>query len=138
MTQVAVVKRVFEDNSAEVCVTRQTACGRNCTSCEGCMLSGEIVAIAANDAGAEPGQRVIISSESGKVFSAVFLVYLLPVFLFIIGYALSGLAGYSENTCILISFLTLIFSAAIIILFNRRINRKGGVTYSIVRILEDI
>ena len=38
MTQDAIVTRLLPDGMAEVVVTRATACGGNCSSCESCMF----------------------------------------------------------------------------------------------------
>ena len=79
MTQDAVVFRCLNDQTAEVVVTRATACGSNCASCEACVFQNELKTIARNLVGARPGQRVLIESKSSHVYSAILLVYIVHV-----------------------------------------------------------
>ena len=85
MTQEGIVTRLFPNDMAEVAVTRMTACGGNCGSCESCMLQSEVKTLARNHVSAQPGQRVVIESRSSAVFGAVFLVYVMPLICFLIG-----------------------------------------------------
>ena len=85
MTQDAVVTKILPDGMAEVAVTRTTACGGNCSSCEACMFQSELKAIARNAIGARPGQRVVIESKTSRVFGAAVLVYVMPLLLFLLG-----------------------------------------------------
>ena len=62
MTQDAVVFRCLNDQTAEVVVTRATACGSNCASCEACVFQNELKTVARNLVGARPGQR----QENGR------------------------------------------------------------------------
>ncbi|MBO4681077.1 MAG: SoxR reducing system RseC family protein, partial [Clostridiales bacterium] len=100
MTQEAVVTKLFPNGMAEVAVTRMTACGGNCGSCESCMLQSEVKTLAQNRLNAQPGERVVIESRTSAVFGAVFLVYILPLACFLIGYALAYVSGLSEGLCI--------------------------------------
>ena len=70
MTQEAIVIRTLPDSRAEVLVKRQTACGNNCGSCESCIYQSELMAVARNQIGAKPGQKVTIATANSKVFSA--------------------------------------------------------------------
>lgn len=77
---------------AEVSYLRPTACHGDCDHCAGgCgeMAAKEQVTVRAeNTIGAAVGDRVVIETETGKVFSAIFLVYALPIVLFFLGYFL--------------------------------------------------
>ena len=97
MTQDAVVTKLLPDGMAEVAVARTTACGGSCGSCESCIFQGEIKTLARNLIDAVPGQKVVIASRSSAVFGAAALVYIMPIALFILGYALAYLAGASEG-----------------------------------------
>ena len=136
MTQEAVVTAVYDNGMAEVCVTRQTACGGNCGSCETCLLSHEIKVDAVNEINAAVGQRVLIHSESKPVYKAMWLVYIMPVLLFVAGYFLGFAFGLPEGMCAAISFMTLIVSAAI--LYFTAGNKKSNeqFTYAVCKILE--
>ena len=89
MTQDAVVIKLLPKEMAEVAVTRGTACGGNCGSCESCMFQTELHVEARNLIQAKPGQKVVISSKSSRIFGAAFLVYIMPLLFFFAGYAVS-------------------------------------------------
>ena len=89
MTQDAVVTRVFPNGFAEVAVTRGTACGSNCGNCESCAFQNELKAIAKNTVHATPGEKVVIESVSSRIFSAAFLLYIVPFIALFIGYAIA-------------------------------------------------
>ena len=134
MTQEGIVTRLFPDDMAEVAVTRMTACGGNCGSCESCMLQSEVKTLAKNHVSASPGQRVLIESRSSAVFGAVFLVYVMPLVFFLIGYAAAYLSGLREGLCILCSFAGLGVGALILVASQTRKNRKT-ISYDIIRCL---
>ena len=132
MTQEGIVTKLLPRDMAEVAVTRMTACGGNCGSCESCMLQSEVKALANNRLGAQPGERVMIESRSAAVFSAVFLVYVMPLVCFLIGYAAAYLAGLPEGKCILCSFLGLAVGALILVL-SQRGKHKSKISYEIIK-----
>ena len=68
MTQDAIVTRLLPNDMAEVVVTRTTACGSNCGSCESCIFQSELKAVAKNHINARPGQQVVIASRTDQVF----------------------------------------------------------------------
>lgn len=134
MTQEGIVTRLFPHDMAEVAVTRMTACGGNCGSCESCMLQSEVKAIAKNHVSAEPGQRVLIESRTSAVFGAVFLVYVMPLVCFLLGYGAAYAAGLREGLCILCSFLGLAFGAVLLVLTQRG-KKKTSISYDITKVL---
>lgn len=134
MTQEGIVTRLYPDGMAEVAVTRMTACGGNCGSCESCMLQSEIKTLAKNRAAAQPGQRVLIESRSSTVFGAIFLVYVMPLVCFLVGYGAASLAGLREGLCILCSFLGLAVGALILV-FSQRRRKKNAIGYDIIKCL---
>lgn len=139
MTQNAIVTRIMDRKNAEVCVTRLTACGGNCGGCESCMLSSEVKVIAANEIGAKPGQKVVLESSSRKIYKALLLVYIMPVGLFLAGYFLACLAGFTEGICIAVSFFALLISAVILILkYKKKNGNESEFSYSIIRFSEEI
>ncbi len=133
MTQDAVVFRCLPDNMAEVVVTRTTACGSNCASCEACVFQNELRTVARNLIGARPGQKVLIESQSSKVYRAVMLVYILPVLLALAGYFLAYAAGASEGMCIICTFIGILLGALILVLSQRRHREKTSITFDIVQ-----
>ena len=134
MTQEGIVTKLCSGGMAEVAVTRMTACGGNCGSCESCILQSEVKALANNHAEAKPGQRVVIESRSSAVFGAVFLVYVMPLVCFLLGYGAAYFAGLSEGLCILCSFIGLAVGAALLVL-SQRGRRKTTIQYDITRII---
>ena len=134
MTQEGIVTRVFADGKAEVAVTRMSACGGNCGSCESCLLQSEVKTVADNHVNAQPGERVMIESRTSAVFRAVFLVYVMPLICFLLGYGAAYAAGLREGLCILCSFIGLAVGALLIV-FSQRGKRKTGISYDITQIL---
>ena len=135
MTQEAVVTKVLANGMAEVAVRRTTACGGNCASCESCVFERELKTLAKNSAQAAPGQKVLIESQTSKVFKAAFLVYILPLLLFLAGYFLSSALGMSETGEIAFSFLGLILGAVLVVLSQKRRRAKDAITFEIVELL---
>ena len=132
MTQEGIVTKLLGDGMAEVAVTRMTACGGNCGSCESCMLQSEIKTQAKNLVSAQPGQRVLIESRSSAVFGAIFLV--MPRICFLAAYGAAFAAGLSEGLCILCSFFGLAAGALILVLSQRR-RKKNSIGYDIIKCL---
>lgn len=136
MTQEAVVTSVFENGTAEVCVTRQTACGGNCSGCETCLLSSEIKVNVLNPIGADRGQRVLIESSSNKVFKALSLVYIMPVVFMLVCFFIGFVLGFPEYLCIIVSFSGLVLSALVLFIVSRKRSPVSGITYTVCKILE--
>ena len=89
-------------------------------------------AIANNPLGAKPGQKVVIESQSSKVFGAVALVYIMPIVLFLAGYLAAAAIGASEGLCIAVSFGALLLSAVILVVSQKR--KKEKITFNIIKI----
>ena len=135
MTNEAVVTKLMENHTAEIAVTRLTACGGNCGSCESCVFDSEVRAIADNPLGARPGQRVIVESGGAEVYGAVVLVYIVPIVLFLAGYLIAYALGASEGVSIAVSFLSLALSAVLLVLSQKK-KKENAITFTIIRILE--
>lgn len=94
MTQKVKVLEVLPDGTAKVVHIRQSACSGDCHQCAGCGAAQEtLVLTAENPVGAETGDVVILSGESGPVLKAAAVLYMLPLVLFFGGYALGSLWG---------------------------------------------
>lgn len=132
MTQDAIVIRTLPNSMAEVVVTRSTACGSNCGSCESCIFQSELKAIAKNSIGAKPGQRVVISSSSRKIFTAAILVYIMPLLFFLAGFALSSLLGASEAVSVFVSFSFLLLSALVLVRLQKSKSDSRQITFEII------
>ena len=133
MTQDAVVFRCLDDDRAEVVVTRATACGANCESCEACVFQNELKTVARNLIGARPGQRVLIESKSSKVYGAILLVYIVPILLAILGCFAAYAMGASEGICVLCTFLGFLLGAVVTVVTQRLRRDKNPITFDIIK-----
>ena len=134
MTQDAIVYRCLDKERAEVVVTRATACGSNCASCEACVFQNEIKTVARNLVGARPGQKVLIESKSSRVYGAIMLVYIVPILLAVLGCFLAYGAGASEGVCVLCTFLGFILGAVITVLTQRMRKDTKPISFDIISI----
>ncbi len=132
MTQDAIVFKCLNDEMAEVVVTRATACGSNCSSCEACVFQNELKTVARNLIGAKPGQKVLIESKSSRVYGAILLVYIVPILLAIIGCFSAYAAGTSEGICVLCTFLGFMLGAAVVVISQKLKRDKQSITFDIV------
>ncbi len=132
MTQDAVVTKLLPNGMAEVAVTRGTACGGNCGSCESCRFQKELHTEARNLIQAQPGQKVTIESKSSRIFGAAVLVYVMPLLFFLAGYGLAAALGASEGVKILVSFAALLVSACVLVLSQRLNRNKNPITFDII------
>ena len=91
MQQTATVMKLLPGNKAELQVHRQTACGHDCTKCGGCgeIVSKPIKLIADNSIGAEVGDAVRVTGSSSQVLGLAAIVYMVPVVLFFVMYAVA-------------------------------------------------
>ena len=133
MTNDAVVTKLLPHNTAEVAVTRLTACGGNCGSCEGCVYDSQVRAVAENPLGARPGQKVVIESRNAEIYGAVLLVYIVPLLFFLAGYLIALALGASEGLCIAVSFLALAVSAVFLVLSQKK-KKANAITFTIIEI----
>ena len=133
MVQDAVIIRLLDEGKAEVSVKRASACGKNCSSCEGCSLQNEFRVIARNSVNARHGAKVLIQSSSQKVFGAVFLVYLVPIFSLLVAYFLAYKLGCGEGACIAFGFAGLFASIIIMLLIGKCLKTKNTIGYIITK-----
>ena len=133
MTQDAVVTKVLNNGMAEVAVSRGTACGSNCGNCESCVFQNELKAFAKNSIHAKPGEKVVIESLSSRIFSAAFLLYIVPFILFFIGYAVAAHYSLSEGLSILVSFAFFAVAVAVVVVYQRINKKKNPIKFEIVQ-----
>ena len=88
--------------------------------------------MARNRIDAKPGQRVVIESKTSLVFNAAMLVYVMPLVLFLLGYALASALGAGEGLCILVSFTALVLSGVILVLTQRAKKGESKITFDII------
>ena len=95
MTQQGTIKKLLPGGRAEVEVTRRSACGHDCAKCGGCggLETQTLYVTARNHAHASVGDRVLLEGETRQVLGFAVLVYLLPLVLFFVGYAIGSVTG---------------------------------------------
>ena len=95
MKQTAQVIRSVSPGYAEVMVRRTSACAsaHKCGSCDHCSMmenAPEIIVVAENPNGAQPGDTVTVESATSSVLGAAVLLYVVPFVLFFALYLLGG------------------------------------------------
>lgn len=134
MTQKAIVKKLLPNGLAEIEVTRQSACGHDCSKCGGCGTPTErIGAQAVNRVGAQPGETVTIEGDNKAVYRAAVIVYLLPLVLFFALYAAAKLLNVGEGPAALLGVAGFVLGVLIAIGYNRRVRAQGACAFTIVK-----
>ena len=133
MTQIATVNKVLMDGRAEIVVARQSACAHDCHECAGCGgTPAPVRAVVDNPIGALAGQKVVVESSNRQLMGIMLLVYMVPVALFLIAYVATMSLG-SEGLSAVVSILAFFCGIVPAILYDRRLKRSGGMTFTIVR-----
>lgn len=120
MTQNGTVTKLLDRGRAQVAVQRQTACGGHCAACEACVFDSRLVVEADNAICAQPGERVVLESETKRVLGAAMLVYMLPVALFFLGYVIGAACSLSQGLCIALSLVGAAAGGGLAVFFGRR------------------
>lgn len=132
MKQTGIVVEI-KDNVARIECSRQSACDM-CENAEHCVEKcKKVLATASNDVNAVVGDMVEIETETGKVLSNAFAVFMLPIFLAVAAYF--GINFFfGEGVAVIGTFAVLVFSMILIaFLLNR--SAKKRIVSRIVRIL---
>lgn len=129
MEQIVQVSKTFEDGMAEVVHVRQNACSGDCHKCAGCGAAQETLMLKAqNPIGAQPGDYVVIRSETGPVLTSAAVLYMSPLLLFFLGYMLGsmlwGLGG-------LAGCLAFMLGIAAAVIYDRKVLEKKKTIYTI-------
>lgn len=129
MRQQVEVKSVTPDGYAQVAAIRRSACSGDCHKCSGCgAVVQEVQVRAKNRIGARPGDQVIVETGNGAMFTALLVVYLLPVLLLLAGYILGEVLGISPGLCSLVGFA---LGIVVILLYNRYVTRRAQLQFTI-------
>ena len=135
MEQIVRVKEVFPDGTAMVTHTRLSACSGDCHKCSGCGAAREVMLLQAdNPVGARPGELVRIQSESAPVLKAAAVLYVLPLVLFFLGYALGAWAGSWGPGGGAIGFA---LGIVIVIFYDRLMARREKTIYTITGLVPE-
>ena len=137
MVQNAIVKRLVQEGVAEVSLLRQMECGLHCDgACAGCSAKPpqEILALASNAVGAEPGDFVEVEPAGGRNISTSVAVFLLPCVGLGAGYALGMYAlGLNDLTSMLTAALGLAAGFLPAVLMDRSIARSQAPEFAILK-----
>lgn len=129
MTQTVMVKAINSDGTAQVLHLRQSACSGDCHKCSGCGAAQEALMLTVeNPVGAKPGDSVVIQSETGPVLAGAAVLYMLPLVLFFLGYAL-GAALWQVGG--LVGCLAFMLGIALCVLYDRKFAKKRKTIYTI-------
>lgn len=94
MRKKATVAQVLPEGRVELLVRRESACSGDCHKCGGCGGVEQVLRLIAKDpVGVQRGDIVYVESDGAVVLKGAFLLYLLPIALFLAGY----LAAISLN-----------------------------------------
>ena len=129
MTQKVMVKTCYADGTAQVLHLRQSACSGDCHKCSGCGAAQEALLLTVqNPLGAKPGDMVVIRAETGPVLQGAAVLYMLPLVLFFLGYALGAVLWQMGA---LVGGLAFVLSIALCVLYDRKIAKKRKTIYTI-------
>lgn len=95
MKETAIVKSL-EGKNCICSVMRKSACGENCATCKATCSNREHTFVAENCVGAAVGDNVIIEMGTKKVLYSAFLVYILPLVAFLLGFSYILESGKGE------------------------------------------
>lgn len=129
MQQLVRVRQVHEDGTATVLCIRESACSGDCHKCSGCGAAKETILLdAKNSIGAKPGDLVTVESETGPVLKAAVVMYMVPMVLFFIGYAI-GAALWQQGA--LVGCLAFAASIGLAVVYDRKVVKKQNTGYTI-------
>ncbi len=134
MTLYGIVDQV-SGNLCRVCLADE-ACGHDCEACAGCSRKnkGRLME-AENDAGAVVGDRVEIHAPESSIIPAAFLVFLLPIALMTLGYALGKYLLDMTLVGVAMAILGAFLGVWICVLYAKKIGKKSSTVYQVSRIL---
>ena len=135
MTQQGTIKKLLPDGMAEIEVTRRSACGHDCAKCGGCggLETQTLYVTARNRAKADVGERVLIEGETGQVLGLAMLVYVLPIVLFFVGYALGSVLYTGAAAGALGGGVLFVLGILGAIWYSRRMKARNEVPYEITK-----
>ena len=125
-----IVKKL-DGNLAVVSVIRRDSCGGNCSSCGGCEKK-EAVTYAENRINAGVGDRVRLESDSKRVLGVAFLLYILPVIVFVAVYVIMSELEFNAKGIAAAEFI----AAIVYIVLVRLLGINTKITVAATKILD--
>lgn len=133
MEQIAKVKKLLPDGTAEVVRIREDNCSGNCAVCGGC--GEDKTFLAYNDMKANIGDRVILQPDAKVARKTATMLYTIPVVLLLAGYLL-GEHFLSKGG--LFGVLGAVVGLWAVLLMDKKMAKKNPVTYHITGIAEEL
>ena len=128
MEQIVRVRKTFDNGTAKVLHIRESACSGDCHKCSGCGAAKEgIELMAKNPIGAKTGDFVTIEAATGPVLKGAAVLYMMPLLLFFLGYALGAVWGRGG----LAGCLSFVLGIVLVVLYDRRVAAKANTAYTI-------
>lgn len=137
MLQEAIITKIRDDGLAEVVVERLGICGGDCNGCEGCKYDHLMKSVVQNPIGANRGQHVMIETPTSGVVKGAFVLYVLPIVMLILGYALGALLSLSESYCILAAFAAALVGIVIATIVSKKRYAADPTPTKIVSVIYD-
>ena len=129
MEQLVRVKETYDDGTALVLLVRESACSGDCHKCSGCGAAKETLLVTAqNPIRAAKGDLVSIRSESGPVLKAAAVLYMMPLVLFFLGYALGEALAISGALMGTVGFA---LGIGLVVAYDRWFAKKVDTVYTI-------
>ncbi len=129
MEQIVRVREVNDDGTAQVLLVRESACSGDCHKCSGCGAAKETLLLTArNSIRASRGDLVTVESATGPVLKAAAVLYVMPLVLFFLGYALGAALALSGA---LFGGQGFALGIALVIVYDRRFAKKVETVYTI-------
>ena len=129
MEQIVRVRETYEDGTAQVIHVRESACSGDCHKCSGCGAAKETLLLTAqNPIRASRGDLVVVKSESGPVLKAAAVLYVMPLVLFFLGYAVGAALSLSTG---LFGGLGFALGVALVVVYDRHFAKTVKTVYTI-------
>ena len=129
----------IKDEAAVVVLPATSECER-CGICMAASGGREYILLAKNEAGASEGDTVEVEIRNGRVVAAAFTIYMVPVIMTILGFALGNvLSGGVEdaNLPIVLAVVFLVASFAGVWLYDRSLRKAERRQAVVVRVLSE-
>lgn len=137
MLQEAIVTKVREDGLAEVVVERSSICGGDCSECNECRYDNLMKSVVRNPIEARRGQHVMIETPTAGIVRGAFAIYVLPLVMLMVGYAVAAAFSLTENMCILAAFVSAALGIVIAVIISRLRYKADPTPTRIVSVIEE-
>ena len=132
MVSKAVVRKIMDNNLAEIEVMRQSACGDSCASCSGCNKPNYTAkAVAKNPKNAQVGDVVNVRGSAGFVLKGASFVYILPLILFFIFYLATNAITQVEGVSIALGVVGFALGIYFAGCYSKKLAKKNEINLEI-------